>query len=66
VIDSGAKPKVVEYSPVPGTEMFELAKKVSPFNLDEPLFHNNSILPCRWSGFTPDDLNEIKLSLRKQ
>jgi len=66
VIDSGAKPKVVEYSPVPGTEMFELAKKVSPFNLDEPLFHNNSILPCRWSGFTPDDLNEIKLSMRKQ
>ena len=65
VIDAGAKPKVVEYSPVPGTEMFEIAKRCSPFNLDEPLFHNNTILPCRWNGFTYDDLNEIKLFVRK-
>ncbi|MCM8821187.1 MAG: radical SAM protein, partial [Candidatus Omnitrophica bacterium] len=54
VIDSGAKPKIVEYSPVPGTEMFEKAKQCSPFNLDEPLFQNNTILPCRWDGFTQD------------
>ncbi|MCM8762527.1 MAG: radical SAM protein [Candidatus Omnitrophica bacterium] len=63
VITAGARPKIVEYSPVPGTEMFEKAKQCSFFNLDEPLFQNNTILPCRWDGFTPDDLEEIKLYL---
>lgn len=65
VIDSGAKPKLVEYSPVPGTPLFETAKRCSPFNLDEPLFHNNSLLPCQWQGFTLDDFREIKGSLQK-
>ncbi|MCX8082152.1 MAG: radical SAM protein [bacterium] len=64
VLDTGAMPKIAEYSPVPGTKMFEEAKKCSPFNLEEPLFQNNTILPCRWNGFTYDDLNEIKLSLK--
>lgn len=64
VIDAGAKPKVVEYSPVPGTAMFEKAKSCSPFDLDEPLFHNNTVFPCRWNGFTIDDLQKIKLYLK--
>lgn len=65
VIDSGAKPKLVEYSPVPGTPLFVEAKRCSPFNLKEPLFHNNSILPCQWDGFTPEDFQEIKSELQK-
>jgi len=47
--------KLAEYSPIPGTKMFEDAKKFLPdFNWDEPLLHNNSIYPCwdfpsKWS-----------------
>ena len=53
---AGAKPMLVEYSPIPHTPMFEKAKKMSSFDLEnEPLFHNNSILPCQWDGFTLKD-----------
>ncbi len=65
VIASGARPKLVEYSPVPGTPLFEVARHCSPFNLDEPIFHNNSLLPCQWSEFTWEDLEEIKEILKK-
>jgi len=61
----GAKPIIVEYSPIPGTRLFEKAKQMSKFNLqDEPLFHNNSILPCQWEGFTLADFKRLKESLR--
>ncbi len=61
----GATPKLAEYSPVPQTPLWEAAGRVSEFNLrGEPLFHNNSILPCRWEEFTWEDLNELKLHLR--
>jgi hypothetical protein len=53
VRETGAKPVLVEYSPIPGTPLFEKAKEMSPFDIEnEPLFHNNSILPCQWEGFT--------------
>jgi radical SAM superfamily enzyme YgiQ (UPF0313 family) len=66
VRDTGATPFVVEYSPIPGTPLFEKAKKFSPFDLEnEPLFHNNSILPCRWEGFTEEDFREVKEDLKK-
>lgn len=66
VQDSGAKPLLVEYSPIPGTPMFEQAKKMSPFDLgNEPLFHNNSLFPCRWKGFTWEDFKRLKEGLRR-
>jgi hypothetical protein len=62
----GATPKLAEYSPIPQTPLWETASRVSEFDLrGEPLFHNNSILPCRWEGFTWEDLQELKLGLRK-
>jgi len=65
VKENGAKPILVEYSPIPGTPLFEKAKHVSPFDIEnEPLFHNNSILPCRWEGFTWDDYRKLKEELR--
>jgi radical SAM superfamily enzyme YgiQ (UPF0313 family) len=65
VREQGAKPIVVEYSPIPGTPLFEKAKQMSKFNLqDEPLFHNNSILPCQWEGFTLADFIRLKESIR--
>lgn len=62
----GAKPVIVEYSPIPNTPMFEKAKKFSRFDLEnEPLFHNNSIFPCEWEGFTKEDFIKLKDRLRK-
>ncbi len=61
VKESGAKPILVEYSPIPETPLFEKAKKMSKFDLEnEPLFHNNSIFPCQWEGFTLADFKRLK------
>jgi radical SAM superfamily enzyme YgiQ (UPF0313 family) len=66
VRETGAKPIFVEYSPIPGTPLFEKAKQRSSFDLEnEPLFHNNSILPCQWEGFTLADYKRLKEDLRK-
>ncbi len=64
VREAGAKPSLVEYSPIPHTPLFEKARKMSGFDLDEPLYHNNSILPCQWEGFTSADLRRLKEELR--
>ena len=65
VKDAGARPILVEYSPIPGTPLFEKAKQRSSFDLEnEPLFHNNSILPCQWEGFTLEDYRRLKEDLR--
>ncbi len=49
----GATPILAEYSPIPGTGLWEEAVKSSPFPISaEPLYQNNSILPCRWEGLT--------------
>ena len=61
VKEAGARPMLVEYSPIPHTPLFEKAKKMSKFDLEnEPLFHNNSILPCQWDGFTMADYKRLK------
>ena len=67
VKETGAKPILVEYSPIPHTPLFEKAKRMSQFDLEnEPLFHNNSILPCQWEGFTIEDFRRIKERLREE
>jgi radical SAM superfamily enzyme YgiQ (UPF0313 family) len=66
VKEAGAKPMLVEYSPVPHTPLFEKAKKMSQFDLEyEPLYHNNSILPCQWEGFTLADYKRLKEKLNR-
>jgi radical SAM superfamily enzyme YgiQ (UPF0313 family) len=67
VRDAGANPMLVEYSPIPHTQLFEKAKKMSQFDLEnEPLFHNNSILPCQWDGFSMGDYRRLKEGLRRK
>jgi radical SAM superfamily enzyme YgiQ (UPF0313 family) len=67
VKETGANPMLVEYSPIPHTPLFEKAKKVSQFDLEnEPLFHNNTILPCQWDGFTMADYRRLKEGLRRK
>ncbi len=61
VIRVGAKPILVEYSPIPHTPLFEKSKQMSKYDLqNEPLFHNNSILPCQWEGLTMADYRGLK------
>jgi radical SAM superfamily enzyme YgiQ (UPF0313 family) len=46
VLNTGAYPKLAEYSPIPGTQMWPDALKVSKYPIDEePLFQNCSLLP---------------------
>jgi radical SAM superfamily enzyme YgiQ (UPF0313 family) len=67
VEETGARPIIVEYSPIPHTFLFEQAKQVSPFDLEnEPLYHNNSILPCQWEGFTMADYRRLKEGMRRR
>ncbi len=61
VKESGAKPILVEYSPIPQTPLFQKAKQFSQFDIEkEPLFQNNSIFPCQWEGFTLSDFRRLK------
>ncbi len=61
----GARPIIAEYSPIPGTALWEAAVKGSHFDLEgEPLFHNNSLLPCRSEKLTPEMYNDLKIMTR--
>ncbi len=67
VIKMGARPNLAEYSPVPGTKLWEEALRLSPFPLaEDPIFHNNSIMPCQWEGFSYNDLRELKDYIHQQ
>ncbi len=66
VREAGAKPILVEYSPIPHTPLFEKAKSFSQFDIEnEPLFQNNSLFPCQWDGFTLTDFRKLKEGLRE-
>ena len=65
VKDCGARPYLAEYSPIPGTGLWKEALRTSPFDLeDEPLFHNNSILPCRSEQLSWEDLYQLKQEVK--
>ena len=58
--DLGVRVALAEYSPVPGTALWTASVRSSRYPLEEPLAHNNSILPLQWEGFTPADLQHLK------
>lgn len=65
VKECGAKPMLAEYSPIPGTKMWEEAVASSPFDIrNEPLYHNNSLLPCQNDDFSFAVYKEIKKKLK--
>ena len=48
VFSRGAKPIIAEYSPIPQTALWEQAVAAAPDAIaDEPLYQNNTLLPCR-------------------
>ncbi len=47
VVGTGATPYLAEYSPIPHTGLWQEAVRASSLDLaSEPLFHNNTLLPC--------------------
>lgn len=45
--DAGAVPYLAEYSPLPHTTLWDESIRCSSYDLaNEPLFHNNTLLPC--------------------
>ena len=61
VKEAGLRPVIAEYSPIPGTALWNRAVAISPFPIAaEPLFHNNTLLPCQWEKFTVSDLEKLK------
>ena len=61
VHESGGKPKLAEFSPIPGTKSFEEAAKKLPEIKSEPLLQNNSVYSSWISGeITPEILQELK------
>jgi len=62
----GLRPYIAEYSPIPGTALWPESVRCSPFPIDrEPLFNNNTLLPCQWDGFTSEDLHTLKMLARR-
>ena len=65
VQNHGLRPYLTEYSPIPGTAFWKKAVSCSPFPIArEPLFHNNTLLPCRSDTFTVEDLETLKRESR--
>lgn len=57
----GGRPRLSEYSPIPHTAEWEEAVRTSPYPIeDEPLFHNNTLLPCRSQRLTLSDYEALK------
>lgn len=55
------KIKLAEYSPIPHTKLWNEAVKTAKFDIEnEPLYHNNKILPVSVPELTIDELNKIK------
>ncbi len=55
-------PYLAEYSPIPGTELWEEACRAARFDITtEPLFHNNTLLACAGDEFTETRIHRIKM-----
>ncbi|MHB8769704.1 MAG: B12-binding domain-containing radical SAM protein [Syntrophales bacterium] len=61
----GARPIIAEYSPIPGTALWGDAVGCSPYPIaEEPLFQNNTLLPCRSGALTVEMYHALKLLSR--
>jgi radical SAM superfamily enzyme YgiQ (UPF0313 family) len=62
---SGAHPLLAEYSPIPGSDLWDDAVSSSPYPIDtEPLFQNNTLLPCKSVSLTNETYQFLKLMTR--
>ena len=64
---AGGKPKLAEFSPIPGTTSFNMAAEEMPELKTEPLLHNNSVYSSWISGnISPEELQELKDMARRR
>jgi radical SAM superfamily enzyme YgiQ (UPF0313 family) len=61
----GAKIKLAEYSPVPGTEEFREASRLYPQVVDEPLSHNKSTFATAGMGVDYGTFDEVKVMAKR-
>jgi len=60
VSQTGAMPYLAEYSPIPHTPLWDKAVASSQYDLvSEPLFHNNTLLPC-WNEEQRKEFRQVK------
>lgn len=65
VLSLGCRPRLTEFSPIPGTRFFEAACGATPEIAHEPLLHNNTIYAQYVSGsVSPDALQALKMRAR--
>jgi B12 binding domain/Radical SAM superfamily len=58
---TGIRVSLAEYSPVPGTRLWDKSLELCSYPLaEEPLFHNNSFFPMKWEGYTQGNMNYLK------
>ena len=58
---AGARPLLAEYSPIPGTSLWEDALGQARYDIAaEPLYHNNTLLPCLKAGISATDVQGLK------
>ncbi len=58
---AGITPILAYYSPIPHTAMWPAAKSASRYDLAaDPIFTNNSILPCQSEAFNWDTVSRLK------
>jgi len=56
----GVIPYLAEYSPIPHTALWEKAIRHSEYDLaSEPLFHNNTLLPC-WNNSQKKEIPKLR------
>jgi hypothetical protein len=61
----GVRVRMAEYSPVPGTALWAESVRRCRYPIEEePLYHNNTILPLEWEGFSLVDLERLKALAR--
>lgn len=64
---SGFSVQIAEYSPVPGTAMWQESLRRSSYPIDrEPLYQNNSFMPMEWEGLERKDLENLKRFARER
>ena len=65
VLSRGGRPKIAEFSPIPGTPLYEVSRAAVPEIGEEPLLHNNSVYaPYIAKTIGPDELQALKDNAR--
>ena len=61
VIQSGVKPILAYYTPIPHTKLWPKAVESSPFDIAlDPLYTNNTLFPCQPNGLDWKELSEYQ------